>query len=137
MTIGKQRAQRLIEALKGVRAVANQVRVQPSGRSDKEILSDVKFALDEDPVTELGDLQVNVAIGAVTLRGVVDSFSERALAGRAVTCVLGVVGLDNQITVDAKQRRPDDEIYPEIKRYQRELDAGGTVISVFAAEKCR
>jgi osmotically-inducible protein OsmY len=112
---GKRRAQRLVEALKGVRAVVNQIRVVSSGRSDNEILSEVRAALNDDPVADLDELQVEVVDGVVTLRGEADSHAERLLTEETAVEVRGVVKVKNQITVDAKQHRPDDEIRPEVE----------------------
>ncbi|REK17579.1 MAG: BON domain-containing protein [Planctomycetota bacterium] len=114
--LGKRRAQRLIESLRGVRGVVNRVTVPRTNRTDGEILSDVKDVLRDDQVADLAELKLELQDGVATLSGVVDSFAERELTDHAVAGVRGVVDIDNRITVNQTQSRSDAEILPEIER---------------------
>jgi osmotically-inducible protein OsmY len=114
--LGKQRAQLLVESLRGVRACINQIRVLPSGRSDSEILKDVRAALAEDPVADLDQLRVQVVEGVVQLQGKADSYAESVSTEKTAAGIRGVLGIENQIAVEVKQNRPDNEIRPEIQR---------------------
>jgi len=114
--LGKRRAQQLVEALKGVRAVVNQIRVRPGDRPDNEILGEVRAALRDDPVADLEQLRVSVVDGVVTLHGEANSFAERFLTEAAVAAVRGVLEIENQITIHPQRERPDQEIKPEIER---------------------
>lgn len=113
--LGKRRAVELIGDLKGVRAVVDRLNVRPSGRSDAEIAADVVATLQLDPAVDQNSIETDVEDGAVRLRGDADSYAEKLVAENAVAGVRGVVSIHNELDVDAKQRRPDDEIKPEIE----------------------
>lgn len=124
--LAKERAVRVAEIVKGVRAVVNRVEVRPSvTRKDADIESDVEVALLNDPATESYELTVNVDDGQVRLSGSVDSYQEKDLAHRVAKGVRGVVGVEDDVTVDYETKRPDYEIADEIRdaiHWDRYLD---------------
>lgn len=124
--LAKERALRIAEIVKGVRAVVNRIAVRPSvTRRDADIESDVEVALLNDPATESYELTVDVDDGTVALSGSVDSYQEKDLALRVAKGIRGVVGVDDQVTVDYETKRPDRDIAAEIRdgiRWDRHLD---------------
>jgi osmotically-inducible protein OsmY len=77
-------------------------------------LADVVIAnLDDDPrIPESLEIAVAADDGIVTLRGTVESFSQRRAAGQDAKRVAGVFDVDNQLKVSltGANRRDDDEI---------------------------
>jgi BON domain len=77
-------------------------------------LADVVIAnLDRDPrIPDSLEIAVAVDDGIVTLRGTVESFSQRRAAGKDAKMVDGVFDVDNQLKVSltGANRRDDDEI---------------------------
>jgi len=118
--LAKERATRIAETVKGVRSVINQIRVVPPIlRADKEILNDVKEAIETDPATESYEVAVSVHGNVVTLTGTVDSWQEKRLVDKVAKGVKGVVAVDNKLDVDYKATRPDAEIKQEIEQALR------------------
>jgi osmotically-inducible protein OsmY len=114
--LAEERALRIARAIKGVRAVVDKVEVRPVERSEDEIRRDVLSALAMDPATESYDVLVSVDNGVVTLSGSVESWAERNLALKVTKGVKGVESINNTITVDYTDERPDIEIRKEIER---------------------
>lgn len=113
--LAKERAARIAETVKGVRAVVNRVEVSPSPfRSDAQILTDVERALLEDPATESFEISTRVSDGIVTLTGSVDSHEESELVKTVTKGVRGVTDIVDRIDVDFESDRPDSEIENEI-----------------------
>jgi osmotically-inducible protein OsmY len=118
--LSRDRATRIVETVKGVRAVVNLIKVKPSiFRSDAEIRDDVMDALLFDPAADSYEIKVSVADNVATLRGTVDSLQERELAERVAKGVKGVVDVENQISVVFDMNRPDAEIEAEIEEALR------------------
>jgi len=113
--MAKERAGRIAEKVKGVRAVVNTIDVvPPAARTDADIQNDVKAALRDDPATDAYEIGVAVADHVVTLSGIVDSWQGRTLCGNVAKEVSGVTGLHNTIDVVYQSDRPDDEIQQDI-----------------------
>lgn len=74
--LAKERAARIAETVKGVRAVVNSIKVVPPvGKSDPQIAKDISQALSSNAATDAHELEVDeVANGVATLSGVVDSW---------------------------------------------------------------
>jgi osmotically-inducible protein OsmY len=74
----KNRAERLVEGVKGVVGVRNNIETQYSWewKPDWEILADVRDELEWSVFVEHGNINVSVDDGIVTLTGMVDSWSE-------------------------------------------------------------
>ncbi|MGE0191162.1 MAG: BON domain-containing protein [Planctomycetota bacterium] len=118
--LAKERAVRVAETVKGVRAVIDRITIDPiTDRSDAEIERDVHRALLDDPATDSYEVDVAVAQGAVTLSGTVDSWHERDLPERVAMGVRGVRSIQNDIHVVRETMRVDSEISAEIKKALR------------------
>jgi osmotically-inducible protein OsmY len=115
--LAKQRATRLAQTIKGVRAVVNRIEVKPSmDRTGVEIKSDVEAALLSDPATDLYEITVTADNkGHVTLSGEVESWQEKQLVKKVAMGVKGVTGITNNVDVHYKTDRSDYEIKPEIE----------------------
>ncbi len=114
--LGKDRAAKVAEGIKGVRAVVNSIRVNPVKRSDDEVLADVKLALKDDPTADVYELEPIVKDGVVTLSGDVDSWRGKQLSASVARSVKGVKEVKNQIEIAYKSERPDNEITAEINQ---------------------
>ncbi len=114
--LARDRAVRVAQTVRGVRAVVDEIRVLDAGRADEAIRAAVDDALLSDPATDTWQIGVEVEDGEVTLTGTVDSWQERLLAGKVAKGVRGVLALDNRILVDYQQERRDGEMLAEIER---------------------
>lgn len=115
--MAKERAAGLAGTVKGVRAVVNEIEVEPYwGRMDSAIENDAEEALLYDPATESWEIEVDVQGNKATLTGTVDSWQERRLAEKVVKGVRGITEVVNNIEVDYKTDRTDMEIEEEIKK---------------------
>ena len=95
----------------GVRDVANDLEIEPSWcteRSDAEIASAMRHALDRDAAVPSAQIQSTVSDGGhVTLTGAVATLAQRDASERALRGVDGVRQLTNQITVEPARVAPD------------------------------
>jgi osmotically-inducible protein OsmY len=115
--LAKDRAARIAETVKGVRAVINRIEVAPSTpRSDGAIETDIENAWITDPATESFEIAASVEDGTAVLTGTVESFQERHLADQVAKGVRGVRKIDNQIDIDYKTDRGDGDIEADIQR---------------------
>lgn len=116
--LAKERAARLAETIKGVRAVVNRITVKPTQEpSAKELTQDVERALQSDAATDSYKLTAKADDqGQVTLSGTVDSWQSSQLAKQVAMSVRGVTGVTNNIAVNFNNDRPDKEIQPEIEK---------------------
>lgn len=104
----KTAAQEAAHRVVGVLDVANDIRVEPFdvfARTDTEIASAVRNALEWDALVPNELITSTVSDGWVTLEGDVDYWREREDAERAVLRLNGVVGVINKITI---RKRPVD-----------------------------
>ncbi len=113
--LAKERGVRLAETVKGVRSIVDKMKIKAPERSDRQIFEDVQEVLLLDPVTESFQLGIGVEEGVVRLTGQVESWYERQLAGTVAKGVRGVVGVVNNVEVEYKQARSDEEIQAEIE----------------------
>ncbi|MGZ8538956.1 MAG: BON domain-containing protein [Flavisolibacter sp.] len=81
-------------------------------KNDMEIQKDVMSQLKWEPFVKASDIGVSVKDGIVTLSGMVDSYSKKIAAERAVKKVTGVKAIaeDIQIGVSPGYRKTDTEI---------------------------
>ena len=122
-------AQEATHRVTGVLDVANDIDVNPVDsfmRTDTEIASAVRNALEWDALVPNELIQSTVSDGWVTLEGQVDYWRERSDAERAIRRLAGVVGVNNKITirkneVNAKQLREELEFALE-RRADREAE---------------
>ncbi|GAA2636291.1 BON domain-containing protein [Dactylosporangium fulvum] len=106
----KWAAERAVGRIRGVQAVADDIEVRlpvDAQRPDPDIATAALRALLWDAFVPVGQVQVNVSDGWVTLRGEVEWGHERRAAEHAVRQLRGVRGVTNLITV--KPRRPTPE----------------------------
>lgn len=116
----KERAVRVAETVKGVRAVVDRLTVKPiKNLTDAELKRDVESALLMDPATDSYEIQADVKNGAVTLKGHVDSWTERTLCERVAKGVRGVTSVNDDILVKYAATRSDAEIQAEIEKKLR------------------
>jgi osmotically-inducible protein OsmY len=123
--LAKERATRLARTVKGVRGVVNNIRVEPFERDDADILADVFDALRADPATDSWQLDVRVEDGEVALSGKTESWQEKQLAETVAKGVRGVKRVQNDISVNKKKKRTDEEIEKDIRsalRWDRYVD---------------
>jgi osmotically-inducible protein OsmY len=118
--LAQDRAARLAETVKGVRAVVNRIQIAPAQtREDAEIHTDIVEALAYSPATDSYEIEIDVADHVVTLSGKVQSWQEKRFAEKVAQSVRGVTAVKNNIDVDYVDERPDTEIEPEIRRALR------------------
>ena len=101
----------------GVLDVANDIEVRPIDqfvRTDSEIASAVRNALEWDALVPNEQIQSTVSDGFVTLEGQVDYGRERKDAERAIRRLAGVVGVINKITI-RKQPVNEKQLREEIQ----------------------
>ena len=106
----KLAAQKAAHRVPGVLDVANEIEVKVTGilrRTDSEIASAVRHALEWDVLVPSKKIHSTVANGWVTLEGEVEYFSEREDAERAVARLPGVRGVSNKIEVYASPVEPE------------------------------
>src|SRR6185503_13863917 len=104
----KLEAQNAAHRVGGVLDVANDIEVKPVdrfARTDTEIASAVRNALEWNALVPNELIQSTVSNGWVTLDGEVDYWREREDAERSILRLAGVVGVTNQITI---RKRPVD-----------------------------
>lgn len=135
--LAEERAIEIARAVRGVRAVVDEIDVAPPARSDADIREDVKAALHDDPAAESYEVRVSVEDAVVRLRGPVDSWAERRLAADVVRGVRGVRSVENDIMVDYAARRSDAEIAGDIESglaWDVWVDASGISVDVSHGE---
>ena len=91
-----------VKKIKGVRGIAEEIAVRPSGDigvSDDEVTKRVVNLLDWDASVPKGAVEAQVANGFVTLIGEVDWQYQRFAAEHGVRNLSGVRALFNQVTV--------------------------------------
>lgn len=125
----KTAAQEAAHRVAGILDVANDIRVEPVdhfARTDTDIASAVRNALEWDALVPNEQIISTVSDGWVTLEGDVEYWREREDAERAITRLAGVVGVINKITirkrpVDPKELREQIE-YALERRADREAE---------------
>jgi osmotically-inducible protein OsmY len=113
--LARDRAATLAGTVRGVRAVVNDIEIEPHWeRTDEEIRADVISALAYDPASEAWEIGVTVENQVVTLTGTLDSWQEREHVLRVVKGVRGVVDIDNRIVIDRVTPRTDQDIREDV-----------------------
>lgn len=110
-------AQEAAHRVAGVLDVANDIEVKPIDqflRTDSEIASAVRNALEWDALVPNELIQSTVSDGWVTLEGQVDYWRERTDAERAIRRLAGVVGVINKITI-RKQAVNEEQLREELE----------------------
>lgn len=101
-------AEEAAHRVSGVLDVANDivVKIPGAGRTDADIATAVRHALQWDAFVPDEKIQSTVENGVVTLKGEVDNYAQREDAARAVRHLLGVRMLVNHITVQQAEVTP-------------------------------
>lgn len=130
--LAKDRAQALTEALVGVRAIINRIEVEPTtARDDEELAKAVDDAWLADPAADSYELSARAKKGVVTLTGTVQSYAEKSIAETVAKGVRGVKEIKNEIKVDYKTDRTDQEIKKEIvARLENDIRVDDLLIDV-------
>lgn len=123
----KFEAERLAKTIDGVRALANDIEVRLPGeqkRNDPELAAAAVNSLKWHSSIPEGKVQVTVRDGWITLDGKLDWQYQRKAARDAVSYLMGVKGVINNITIVEKPKAPDIKkgIEAAFKR-KAELDA--------------
>lgn len=113
--LAKERVAKVVQQVRGVRSIVNQIRADPEQRPDAEIQRDVKDALRYDTATESREITPSVKDGVVTLSGTVQSWQERRLAVHAAKGVRGVREVTDSLRVAVPKERPDVEIQADVE----------------------
>jgi osmotically-inducible protein OsmY len=104
----KMDAQRTVQSLAGVSAVANEIEVRVPGsgtRNDTDIAAAAVHSLEWHTAVPKERVKLAVRNGWITLEGNVDWQYQRAAAADAVSYLQGVAGVNNLITI-APQATP-------------------------------
>jgi len=117
----KRAAERAAMRVFGVKAVLEELKVRlPSSlkRSDEDLARAVENVLEWNVLVPYERIKVHVRDGLVTLSGEVDWGYQKFAAADAVSCLLGVVWFDNQITVKPEVKLQDvkDQIESALQR---------------------
>jgi osmotically-inducible protein OsmY len=123
----KYAAEKVVERVTGVRAIADDLHVRPTGtflKNDTDIAHSVVNALAWDIEVPADKIQAKIESGWITLRGEVDWNYQKTAAERAVRYLGGVRGLSNLIEVKPKltPQEVKTKIEAALKRHA-ELDA--------------
>jgi osmotically-inducible protein OsmY len=135
--LSKERVAHVAEAVRGVRAVSNQIELDIPKRDDRQITQDVSDAFLVNAATDSFDIHPTSKDGTVSLRGNVASWQERALAERLAKGVRGVRAVeDDDIHVTYPSLRSDPEIQADVKsrlRWDTQVDGDHITVSVGGA----
>jgi osmotically-inducible protein OsmY len=119
-------AERAAERVYGVKAVANDIKVQLPGdpRDDGEIATAIAHVLDNNVQVPQGQVRAKVENGWVTLEGTVKYAFQRTEVERMVRQVRGVVGVADLISISppVQPERVAEAIEETFKR-EAEVDA--------------
>lgn len=128
-----RQAEEAAESLAGVRAVVNEIVVEPGRFADSRVRDNVQRKLERDSVTRRFDIHVDVADGRTVLEGHVDSRGVAGLCADVARSVAGVREIQNKLTVDDDIERSDDDIAAEIREslnFDARLDSRELVVAV-------
>ncbi|WP_409318275.1 BON domain-containing protein [Pseudomonas sp. KCJK9016] len=130
----KVSAERAVKAIKGVRAVAEEIKVRldkGAGTDDDTIANRAVNIISWRSDTPAGDIKVVVQKGWVTLDGQVDWQYQKEVAESAVRKLSGVVGVDNRITLRPRVNAVDiQQSIEEALKRNAEVDARSIRIKV-------
>ena len=113
--LSRDRATRLAEAVRGVRAVDNRMEIVPEKREDADIESDLLKALLYNAATAKMPIHAEVRNGVARLTGTVNSWQEQELAELIADDVRGVRFTQNDLATKRTAVRLDSAIAGDIK----------------------
>ena len=133
--LASDRAAKVAETLKGVRAVVDRVAVAPPPVPDARVLRDLDEAFRRNPATARPAIGASVHEGVVTLRGTADSWQQKRLFEDVAEATTGVKRIDDQLALRQGAARPDREIAADVEqrvRYDAWLDGFPIEVHVVA-----
>ncbi|MFT5527353.1 MAG: osmotically-inducible protein OsmY [Pirellulaceae bacterium] len=104
----------LAKEVYGTRSVVNQLIVRPVERSDEDILTDVRFALQAQPGFNGSVIEAHVNDGIVRLTGETTAFAMRELSEDTAARVAGVRGILMAVHVKPGEERSESELTQHI-----------------------
>ncbi len=111
----RDEAEEIAGAIKGVRAIINQINVDVPDIPDGQLKDEVVQMLRQNTVTDKYEILVEVDDGEVQLSGTVDSWQEEMQAVNVTKSVRGVRAVDDKINFAYPETpRPDDEVARDI-----------------------
>jgi osmotically-inducible protein OsmY len=113
--LAKEKATRVVESIRGVRAVVNRIGVRHFDLPDDALRSDIQAALRENKATEPRDVIIQSRHGIVSLMGTVQSLREKRFVERLAKGVAGVREVRNHLLIEPVENRSDVEIRKEIE----------------------
>ena len=111
----KRAATRLVESIRGVDRVQNQLEVRGQQVPDARLRQEVHAALAQSPSLQDSRLGITVQDGQVELLGSTDTQAKKELAAEIVANVRGVRDVQNEIHLDSGPNRTEGEIKEEIQ----------------------
>jgi osmotically-inducible protein OsmY len=118
--LARDQAEEIAATVRGVESVVNNISiVPPTNVSDEQIHEEVRWELMNDPATKSFRVNVLVQDGVVTLDGEAGSYKEKQLASTIAKSVRGVRGVENNMSVQYEQDRPDMEVLRDIQQALR------------------
>lgn len=115
----KEKAGELASMIRGVRSVINLVDIETKQLPDQELMHNVEYALQQDPVLKAYKIIVRVDTGIVSLHGSVNSWHETQLAEQVVKQVEGIRKVNNELAFVYEEDKPVTEVRQEIKSLLR------------------
>ncbi len=108
-------ASRWAESIRGVKAIINQLKVDPNPRPDQAIADDVTVALRADPITDQFSYQVEVDHGVVSVSGEVNSRVQKQLTEEVIKNIPGVRDIQNNLQIVYAQNHSDEDIMNQVR----------------------
>lgn len=112
--LSKERAAGVAEMVRGVRTVIDELSMNVPERADADIEQDVSALLHSRSAIVSFDVSTTTTGGAVTLKGNVESWVQKALAGILAKTVPGVRSVDDQLRVLAPAQRSDATVGDDV-----------------------
>ena len=114
--LSRDRAAETTKAVRGVRAVINEINIRTADIPDGELKHRVDLALQQDPVVNDYNIRCHTRGGEVTVEGTLQSWAEEQLVLKVVNAVPGVRRLHNRLHVRGGELlNSDEEITAQIQ----------------------
>jgi osmotically-inducible protein OsmY len=113
--LAQERAVKIAESIRGVRAIIDRITVTPVSRPDADTRKDILAGLRQDPATESYRLTVSVQKAVATLGGSVASYTDRQLAVRTAKGVKGIKEVRDELTINYLTKRSDWQIATDVE----------------------
>ena len=114
--LSRERAVEITKAVRGVRAVINEINIRTADVPDGELKHRVELVLQQDPVVSEYNIRCHTRGGEVTVEGTLQSWAEEQLALKAISAVPGVRHLTNRLHIRGGELlNSDEEITAQIQ----------------------